>query len=429
MPSAREKTQAAVLAAVDDMAGELVDVLRRMVRIPTVNPPGECYEDFVAYMGGVLDDLGYTTEVVRVPEAELDTLAAHGGGRPRPNLLGRLDGPGGPGPRLHLNGHYDVVRVGSNWTHDPFGADLVDGRVYGRGTGDMKAGLAAQIIAVEALRRAGVDWRGTVTHSAVPDEETVGVRNAGAGYLVEQGYISRDNTDAVIITEPFGPAGVGVGHKGAIWGEITFHGRQAHGSSPRLGVNAVEAMAHALARVERELQPRLAERVTELGVTPKESTSATLSFDTIRGGEATNIVPDRCSVTFNRRLLPAEPLAESRSELLEIFEGVCAERDGLSMDYRESYSTAATLVGEDEPVAAAAMSAVRHLDRTPQLLISAGSDDQRFVVHNAGITNSIIYGPGQTRLAHVSDEYIEVDDLVAGTKGLALIMLDMLASA
>ena len=101
--------------------------------------------------------------------------------------------------------------------------------------------------------------------SAVPDEETVGVRNAGMGWLVEQGLIK---ADALIITEPFGPDGVGIGHKGAIWGEITLHGKQAHGSSPRLGVNAVEAMARYLATLDATLRPQLEPRVTDYGVTP-----------------------------------------------------------------------------------------------------------------------------------------------------------------
>src|SRR5262249_15600876 len=152
-------------------------------------------------------------------------------------------------------------------------------------------------------RRTG--FTGRIVQSAVPDEETVGVENAGMGFLVEQGHL--DGADAVIITEPFGPDGVGIGHKGAIWGEITVFGKQAHGSSPRLGVNAIEHMARSLARIDERLRPQLEPRVTALGVTPPEPRS-TLSFDTIQGGAATNIVPDRCTVTFNRRLLPGEDL-------------------------------------------------------------------------------------------------------------------------
>jgi succinyl-diaminopimelate desuccinylase len=280
----------------------------------------------------------------------------------------------------------------------------------------MKSGLAAQVIAVEALRRAG--WAGRVVHSAVPDEETVGVDNAGTGWLVEQGLI---DADAVIITEPFGPDGVGIGHKGAIWGEITIHGKQAHGSSPRLGVNAVEAMARYLAHLDAELRPRLEERVTALGVTPPEPRS-TLSFDTIRGGAATNIVPDRCTVTFNRRLLPGEALDAARAELLAPLDAL-----GVRWDYRETYATEPTLVSEHQPVVQAACRAVRRLGLEPRLLISAGSDDQRFVVHRAGIANSLVYGPGTTALSHVSDERIAVEDLVLGTKGLALILAEVLA--
>jgi succinyl-diaminopimelate desuccinylase len=398
--------------AVDDLTGDLVELLRRLIRIPTVNPPGEAYEEFCAAFEETLDGLGYATEVLRVPEARLDELAPHGHGLPRPNLLARLEN--GPGPTVHLNGHYDVVPVGNDWTRDPFGGELADGWIYGRGAADMKSGLAAQVIAVEALRR--TEWSGTIVQSAVPDEETVGVDNAGMGFLVEQGRVE---ADAVIITEPFGPDGVGIGHKGAIWGEITIFGKQAHGSSPRLGVNAVEAMARYLAQLDRHLRPQLDERITDLGVTPPESIHSTLSFDTIHGGAATNIVPDRCTVTFNRRLLPGEDLDEARRELL-------APLDGTRYAYRETYSTEPTLVSTDEPVVQAAIRAVQRLGLEPKILISAGSDDQRFVVHRAGITNSLVYGPGTTGLSHISDERISVADLVLGTKGLALILADLL---
>ncbi len=184
----REET---VLAAVDELAGELVELLQALVRLPTINPPGEGYEAFVRDFAGRLGALGYATEVHRVPEEDLDTLAPHAGGRPRPNLLATLEN--GDGPTVHLNGHYDVVPVGNDWTTDPFGGELRDGWIYGRGAADMKSGLAAQVIAVEALRR--TSWNGRIVQSAVPDEETVGVRNAGMGWLVEQGLIARRRAD------------------------------------------------------------------------------------------------------------------------------------------------------------------------------------------------------------------------------------------
>ena len=176
-------------------------------------------------------------------------------------------------------------------------------------------------------------------------------------------------------------------------------------------------MARYLARLDKELRPLLETRVTDYGVTPDNQRS-TLSFDTIRGGHATNIVPDRCTVTFNRRLIPGEDLEQARRELLDPLKDVRHE-------YHELYSTEPTLVSEEEPVVQAAHRAVRALGLTPRVLISAGSDDQRFVVHNAGITNSLVYGPGQTGLSHIADEYITVADLVAGTQGLALIIADL----
>src|SRR3954469_16183987 len=134
----------AIRAAVEELTDELVALLQRMIRLPTVNPPGEGYEAFVADLESVLDGYGYETAVHLAPTE----LAPLGQGLPRPNLLARLHGDG---PTIHLNGHYDVVPVGNDWTKDPFGGERVDGHVYGRGAADMKSGLATQIIAVEAL--------------------------------------------------------------------------------------------------------------------------------------------------------------------------------------------------------------------------------------------------------------------------------------
>ena len=179
-------------------------------------------------------------------------------------------------------------------------------------------------------------------------------------------------------------------------------------------------MARYLSAIDAQLRPLLEQRVTDYGVTPDEP-HATLSFDTIRGGAATNIVPDRCTVTFNRRLIPGEDLDRAREELLAPLKAL-----GLPYDYTETYSTQPVLVSEEEPVVQAACRAVRDLGLEPRILISAGSDDQRFVVQGAGITNSLVYGPGTTGLSHVSDERISVQDLVLGTQGLALILAELL---
>lgn len=419
--------KARLLQAVEDCRQEMTEALQRWVRIATVNPPGERYEEFIAAFDDWLTGLGYETSIHRVPEDRLDELAPLGHGSPRPNLVARMSGPAGAGLRVHLNGHYDVVPAANDWTMDPWGGDLIDGKVYGRGASDMKGGLVAQVFAVAALRRAGLEWGGEITHSIVADEETVGNMNAGTGFLVEQGVISKENTDAVIITEPFGLDGIGVGHKGAIWGEFVFKGKQSHGSTPHLGVNAVELLARFLARVETELQPELRTReVVGVPVTPPEAVQSTMSFDTISGGVATNVVPDRCSVTFNRRFVTSETLDGVRAELLSILDEMQGEDPRIDYEYHESYATEPTLVGDDQPLVQIARRAIIEMGRTPRMTISAGSHDQRFIVRNAGITNAILYGPGPTHISHQSDEYLAVDDLVDGTMTLALMLYEML---
>lgn len=423
MPSEKD----ALLQAVDDCTREMTEALQDLIRIPTVNPPGDCYVECIEHFDRWLTSLGYETEFISVPDERLAELAPLGNGSPRPNLVARLAGPAGQGMRVHLNGHYDVVPAANDWTQDPWGGEVIDGKIYGRGSADMKGGLVAQIFAVEALRRAGIEWSGQVTHSIVADEETVGNLNAGTGFLVEQGVISSENTDAVIITEPFGLDGIGVGHKGAIWGEFIFKGKQSHGSTPHLGVNAVELLARFLARVETELQPELRTRKeTAVPVTPPEAVMSTMSFDTISGGVATNVVPDRCSVTFNRRFVHSESLEGTRRELLSILEEMRGEDPRVDYEYRETYATEPTLVGDDQPLVGVAKRAIAAMGRTPNMTISAGSHDQRFFVRNAGITNAILYGPGPTDIPHQSDEYLAVTDLVEGTKTLALMLYEML---
>ena len=140
-----------VLRQVSELAPEMAEFLQTITRIPTVNPPGECYSDFVEVCGRQYEKLGYRVERI-VAEGHPDHTAKH----PRVNLLARREGTSAEAPCVHFNGHLDVVPVGKGWTHDPFGGEIANGRLYGRGTTDMKAGIAASLYAMEALRRAGV---------------------------------------------------------------------------------------------------------------------------------------------------------------------------------------------------------------------------------------------------------------------------------
>ena len=167
---------------------------------------------------------------------------------------------------MHLNGHFDVVPAGEGWTLEPFGGIVRDGRIYGRGSCDMKAGIAAAAFAPEAIRRAGVPVPGTIEVSGTVDEESGGF--AGVAWLAEHGRISSTRTDYCIIPEPLNVDRVCVGHRGVYWFEVAARGHIAHGSMPFLGVSAIDGMGQLLQIIREELMPVLASRRTEVPVVP-----------------------------------------------------------------------------------------------------------------------------------------------------------------
>ncbi|MBE3559416.1 MAG: ArgE/DapE family deacylase [Ktedonobacteraceae bacterium] len=416
----------AITAAAEVLQDEAIAFLQGLLRIPTVNPPGRAYPECARYIGEHLASLGYAVEYIELTPEEVAELAPYGEGRPRTNVIGRLRGTQSS-PVLHFNGHMDVVPVGPGWSSDPFGGEVRNGRIYGRGAADMKGGLTAQIYAVEAIRRAGLTLRGSVEQSGVVDEESTGNRNAGMSYLVEHGYIARGKTDYVVITEPLNVDNICLGHRGTIWGEITTFGQPAHGSTPARGVNAIEHMAHFIAEARKELVPRLRQRTNRFPVIPEGAGTSSLSFNTITGGANVNSVPDHCTVAFDRRLVTDETLEQTRRELLTLLERQATELDHFRYAYHERYATEPTWVSADTPLVSAFTQAVQQvLGRAPGYVCSPGSDDQRFVVHNAGIEQCIIYGPGEITQTHIIDESLAIVDLLQAIKVMALAAASLL---
>ena len=419
----------AILRSCGDVLDEAIAFLQGLIRIPTVNPPGEAYPECARYIGERLQALGYAVEYIELSPGEVAELAPYGNGLPRVNVLGRLPGPL-PSPVLHFNGHMDVVPTGAGWSLDPFGGIISSGRIYGRGASDMKGGLAAQVYAIEAIRRAGIQLQGTIEQSGVVDEESAGNRNAGMGFLVERGYIASGHTDYVVITEPLNVDNICLGHRGAIWGEITTTGRQSHGSTPERGVNAIEHMADFIAEALYELKPRLLQRHNRVPVVPESASAASLSFGTIVGGTNVNSVPDRCTVTFDRRLVTGEQLEDARNEIRELLERRTSMQFGLSYSYTERYATVPTWVSSHTPLVQAFAASIHEvLGRPPGYVCSPGTDDQRFVVQNAGIEQCIVYGPGEIIQTHVVDESLSIDDLLTSIKIMALAAANLLGVA
>ncbi|MFN7981943.1 MAG: M20/M25/M40 family metallo-hydrolase [Vicinamibacterales bacterium] len=235
------------------------------------------------------------------------------------NVVGTRRGLGSR-PTVHLNGHFDVVPTGDGWTVDPFGGVVRDGKLYGRGSCDMKAGIAAAVYAVEAIRRTGLALPGTVEVSGTVDEESGGF--AGVAWLAEQGRLSPSRTDFCIIPEPLNVDRICVGHRGVYWFEVAARGQIGHGSMPFLGASAIDGMNRFIQLLREDLLPRLSERRTAMRtpVVPEGARVATLNINGIIGGQPvdgiqTPCVADLCRAVFDRRFLLEEGFDQTRREI------------------------------------------------------------------------------------------------------------------
>lgn len=252
----------------------------------------------------------------------LNKLAPEGEGLPRVNVLGRLKGEADK-PVIHFNGHFDVVPAGTGWSIDPYEGVIKNGKIYGRGSSDQKSGIAAQLSAVETLKRAGVQLKGTVEQSATVDEETGGF--AGVGYMVDKGYIALGKTDYCVITECLDLDRICVGHRGNLWFEIMTLGKKAHGCMPKLGINAIDKMVKVLSKSNCELRPNIESRVTEYPIVPDEARHSSLTPTVIHSGLKVNIVPDVCVVRFDRRLIPEEDIQTAWTEIKNVLSKLYGE--------------------------------------------------------------------------------------------------------
>jgi succinyl-diaminopimelate desuccinylase len=397
LPLLPDELASRVLAAVDP--DETIAFLRDLVRVPSVNPPGDTREA-IAICRAKLKAAGFACTVSAHDEGKDNLIAEYGGG---------------DGPRLAFNAHLDVVPTGDEaaWSHPPFAAEVADGRVYGRGAGDDKASVAAQVMGAVALARSGVPLRGTLVVNEVADEETTG---AGAIHSIEGGLV---RADMVIVGEQT-LGRVAVGEKGIGGVNVIVTGRTAHGALPWEGANAIDGMARVLVAFADELQPRLKER------THPYFHPSSASVNLIEAGVKANVVPDRCTAYVDRRLAPGEDPAAAVAEIREIAERAIAGMPGIGVRVEAGEGIRpATMSDPDSPLVRAMLAANRHLGLSEEPTGFSMATDGRFFA-SAGIP-TIIYGPGDPRLAHVPDEWVGIDEVLSATRAYALAALALLA--
>ena len=406
-----------IFEEVEKLQEESVLFLKDMIRIRTENPPGLNYDRFVQFATDFLDALGYKIDVVQVPTERLPELAKLGEG-PRASIVARI---GNGHPSIAFNGHYDVVPAGDGWTVDAYAGVERNGRIYGRGACDMKAGITAQIFAVEALRRAGIqiEEKGTIRQFLVPDEETVGNVNAGTYYVVQQGHLAPNNTDFVIFTEPLGLENIGYGHRGAIWGTVKVKGLKAHGGFPQLGIDATLKTCRLIDRLYATLHAEFASKWSSYKIIPDAARQPSFVVGTLRCGTWANTVSDCCEFWFVRRIIPEESVTQARADIVEILESVKLEDPSFVYEYSQYYSTDSKIGSREDELARSLQRSVKQVRKDePLFVLSPGTFDIRFTL-DAGIP-SLNYGPGKIELAHTSDEYLEKTELSDTTKVLAL---------
>ena len=409
---------------------DLVALTQDLIRIPTLNPPGDNYLEICEYLVRRLQKSGFETELIRAKGALGDCERY-----PRWNVVARREGAHS-GECVHFNSHIDVVDVGRGWTMDPFAGVVKDGKVYGRGACDMKGGLAASIIAAEAFLELCPDFAGALEISGTADEESGG--QAGVAWLAERGYFSPERVQHVIIPEPLNKDRVCLGHRGVYWAEIETFGEIAHGSMPFLGDCAVRHMGAVLHEMEESLFPALAQKRTDMPVVPEGAKQSTLNINSIHGGQdelanygerlPSPCVPDSCRMVIDRRFLLEENIEDVRAEIADVLEAVKAQREKFTYEIRDMHEVLPTMTARDAPVVETVARAIRNvLGREAEYVVSPGTYDQKHIDRIGRLKNCIAYGPGILDLAHKPDEWVGIEDMLDSAKVMGRSLINLLA--
>ncbi|MDL9945351.1 M20 family metallopeptidase [Gordonia sp. ABSL11-1] len=342
------------------------------------------------------------------------TVGTHDVSPERPNLVATL--PAGDGPGLMFLGHSDVVPAGPGWTSDPYRPRMADGRIYGRGTTDMKGGLAAVVAAMQALSHAsayGVDLSGPVQLVCTVDEEEhgIGVRDfvTRAPEHTFAGCIVAEPTDLQVVR----------GCRGASYLEIDITGRAAHSGRPADGRSAIEAAASIIDLIRFDHQ--------QLAMTTDELLgSGTWNVGTIAGGQGISVVAPMCNLGIDRRLMPDESAEAIAAQLRSAIRDSAIDTDGITVDVRVTMEMPGFATPADHPLVTTAVSAVTDSGRSTSVGGWSAACDGGFVSRDLGVP-SIVLGPGNINAeAHQPNESVAIADLESAARTYALAALRLL---
>jgi len=395
-----------------------LSLLRDLISIPTVNPPGTNYGEMSKYLKEKLEALGFEVSIIKIPEEYLNRnypYAPQHRGHPRYVVLGKY---GNGEPRIHFNSHYDVVPPGPGWEGNPFELRVEGEKLIGRGTSDMKGGIAALITALNNVINEG-RLRNAIEVAFVPDEESGGI---GTKYLVNVVGTAPRN---VVITEPTSSRRLAIGHKGMVRGLITVIGKQAHASRPWLGVNAFEKTCNIMARALPKIRGRLRGVKSKYPFTNDEAAYTTVSF----GGYARssvmkdNVIPGEFTFSYDLRVIPEVPNGEALDEVIAALqEG--AEKEGVRIKVSKLIDVPAAATPQDSPlISFTTRVAEEVIGGRPTVFINTGRYD--LVFYRAKGSHVVVYGPGVPGQPHSVNEYTTKSEILTFIKIYSLILEEL----
>ncbi|MGH6899100.1 MAG: ArgE/DapE family deacylase [Geminicoccaceae bacterium] len=413
-PDGRKK----LLQTIEQNRDKAIELLRNMIAIPSVTGDEAAIQKFLA---SYLENIGLDVDMW---ETDWEELRKHPGYRPvqrgyegRPNLVATLKGTGG-GRSLLLNGHTDVIPVGAGWSDDPWSATIRDGRIYGRGSADMKSGVASHIVAVESIKAAGLRLKGDVLINVVVDEEVSGhgtLDTVIRGYRADAG-ISGETSDLAVQ-----PACIG-----RIWFEIAIAGKAAGIQKRYEGVSGID-LGNQIVKAVQALE---AKRVATVAhpLYPNALDSLPCMIGAFSAGNYPSSFPDSCLLKGSIGTVPGEDHEGVKQSLVDQVAKAAASdpwmKDHPPIVRFVGYDAQASEIPRDHPIVQTVRNSYREVvGEDPQVSGRQGAADTRFLNQYAN-TPTVIFGPGSTAVMHATDEYVSIDDYITAIKVVALSACD-----
>lgn len=393
----------------DRHQADLVAFLQKLIRLRTVNPPGENYREITTLLADTLRGLGMQVRRVPVPRALQKKTQPQLLAYPRHNVIGFWDT--GAKKTLHFNAHYDVVPVSGTWRHgSPFNPVVERGWIFGRGTADMKGAIASIVFALKALRATGVKPDFNIEVSFVADEETDST--LGTGWVTAHGRL---RADYAVVGEGGEGDAVCCGHNGVVWLNVRVQGRAAHGSTPEAGINALEKMS-ALVLALNSYKQQLARRTFRSPEGRRLHPTVNLGgvFAAGEGGKI-NTVPAAATFTIDRRVLPTESVRAAERELRAFLRAAAGKIPQCRITIEKISTNHSCYTPPAHPLFGAMRASVARVRRRPaRFMVSTGFNDMHFFAQVLKIP-TIGYGPSGLDY-HAVNERARLKDLTDSAK-------------